>query len=148
MSLSRYGDVVALDDVTIDIPAGCMVGFIGPDGVGKSTLLSLLRRRAADSIRQRSRPRRDMGNAAHRAAICPRIAYMPQGLGKNLYADLSVRENIEFFRPPVRAIPLRTGRENQRASEQHRARALFRPPCEKTVWRHAAEARALLLPHP
>ena len=39
----------------------------------------------------------DMVDAAHRAAICPRIAYMPQGLGKNLYADLSVRENIEFF---------------------------------------------------
>ena len=34
---------------------------------------------------------------AHRAAICPRIAYMPQGLGKNLYPDLSVRENIDFF---------------------------------------------------
>ena len=39
----------------------------------------------------------DMADAAHRAAICPRIAYMPQGLGKNLYPDLSVRENIEFF---------------------------------------------------
>src|SRR5450432_3255138 len=38
-----------------------------------------------------------MGDAARRAAVCPRIAYMPQGLGKNLYADLSVRENIEFF---------------------------------------------------
>ncbi len=38
-----------------------------------------------------------MGDSAHRAAVCPRIAYMPQGLGKNLYADLSVRENIEFF---------------------------------------------------
>ena len=38
-----------------------------------------------------------MADAAHRAAVCPRIAYMPQGLGKNLYADLSVRENIEFF---------------------------------------------------
>ena len=36
-------------------------------------------------------------DAVHRAAICPRIAYMPQGLGKNLYADLSARENIEFF---------------------------------------------------
>jgi ribosome-dependent ATPase len=32
-----------------------------------------------------------------RAALCPRIAYMPQGLGRNLYPDLSVRENIEFF---------------------------------------------------
>ena len=38
-----------------------------------------------------------MADPAHRAAVCPRIAYMPQGLGKNLYPDLSVRENIEFF---------------------------------------------------
>ena len=32
----RYGKVVALDHVTLDLPAGCMVGLIGPDGVGKS----------------------------------------------------------------------------------------------------------------
>ena len=39
----------------------------------------------------------DMAGARHRAAICPRIAYMPQGLGRNLYPDLSVRENVDFF---------------------------------------------------
>jgi ribosome-dependent ATPase len=39
----------------------------------------------------------NMTDPAHRAAICPRVAYMPQGLGKNLYPDLSIRENIEFF---------------------------------------------------
>ena len=39
----------------------------------------------------------DISDAKHRASVCPRIAYMPQGLGKNLYPDLSVRENIEFF---------------------------------------------------
>jgi ribosome-dependent ATPase len=92
-----YGHVVALDDVSIDIPAGGMVGFIGPDGVGKSTLLSLIvgsRRIQSGTVLVLGG---DMGNAAHRAAVCPRIAYMPQGLGKNLYADLSVRENIEFF---------------------------------------------------
>src|SRR6476620_3310662 len=38
-----------------------------------------------------------MADSAHRAAVCPRIAFMPQGLGRNLYADLSVRENIDFF---------------------------------------------------
>lgn len=38
----RYGTVTALDDVSIDIPAGCMIGLIGPDGVGKSTLLGLI----------------------------------------------------------------------------------------------------------
>ena len=38
----NYGKTRALDDVTLDIPSGCMVGVIGPDGVGKSTLLSLI----------------------------------------------------------------------------------------------------------
>jgi ribosome-dependent ATPase len=93
----RYGATVALDTVTIELPAGCMVGFIGPDGVGKSTLLSIIagaRQVQSGSVFVLDG---DIRDSAHRALICPRIAYMPQGLGKNLYADLSVRENIEFF---------------------------------------------------
>jgi ribosome-dependent ATPase len=39
----------------------------------------------------------DMADPAHRRAACPRIAYMPQGLGKNLYPTLSVFENVDFF---------------------------------------------------
>jgi ribosome-dependent ATPase len=93
----RYGKMLALDHVTLRLPAGCMVGLIGPDGVGKSSLLSMIA-----GARQIQSGRvivldNDMADATRRAAICPRIAYMPQGLGKNLYADLSVRENIEFF---------------------------------------------------
>ncbi len=38
----RYGKTFALNDLTLDIPANCMVGMIGPDGVGKSTLLALV----------------------------------------------------------------------------------------------------------
>ena len=38
----RYGRVVALEEVSIEVPAGGMVGFIGPDGVGKSSLLSIV----------------------------------------------------------------------------------------------------------
>jgi ribosome-dependent ATPase len=93
----HYGNTVALDAVTIELPAGCMVGFIGPDGVGKSSLLSIIA--GARQIQSGNAFVLDgsMADSAHRAAICPRIAYMPQGLGKNLYADLSVRENIEFF---------------------------------------------------
>ena len=93
----RYRRVLALDAVTVALPAGRMVGLIGPDGVGKSTLLSIIA-----GARQVQSGRvvvlgGDMTDAAHRAAVCPRIAYMPQGLGKNLYPDLSIRENIEFF---------------------------------------------------
>ncbi len=93
----RYARAIALDAVNVEVPAGCMVGLIGPDGVGKSTLLSLI-----VGARQVQSGRvivlsDDITNPTHRAAICPRIAYMPQGLGKNLYPDLSVGENIEFF---------------------------------------------------
>jgi len=93
----RYRRVVALDDITLNIPAGSMVGIIGPDGVGKSTLLSIV---AGARHIQNGRVYAlggDLANAEHRRLICPRTAYMPQGLGRNLYADLTVRENIEFF---------------------------------------------------
>ena len=39
----------------------------------------------------------DIRAVRHRRAVGPRIAYMPQGLGKNLYFDLSVRENVDFM---------------------------------------------------
>ena len=93
----RYTATPALDDVTLAIPGGCLVGLIGPDGVGKSSLLGIVagaKRIQAGSVEVLGG---SMADARHRAEICPRIAFMPQGLGKNLYADLSVRENIEFF---------------------------------------------------
>jgi ribosome-dependent ATPase len=93
----RYRRVVALNDVTLALPGGSMVGLIGPDGVGKSSLLSIIagaRQVQSGSVFVLGG---DMTEAAHRTAVCPRIAYMPQGLGKNLYPDLSIRENIEFF---------------------------------------------------
>ncbi|GBG15136.1 ribosome-dependent ATPase [Novimethylophilus kurashikiensis] len=93
----RYGDTVALDAVDLALPSGCMVGLIGPDGVGKSTLLALLSGTRKIQQGQIEVLGGDMGEAAHRNAVCPRIAYMPQGLGKNLYATLSVHENIDFF---------------------------------------------------
>lgn len=92
----RYGKA-ALDNVSIAIPSGCMVGVIGPDGVGKSTLLALIagvRKRQGGNI---SVLGQDISTPKVRAALAPRIAYMPQGLGRNLYPTLSVRENLEFF---------------------------------------------------
>ncbi|MFX0546594.1 ribosome-associated ATPase/putative transporter RbbA [Roseovarius sp. S1116L3] len=93
----RYGKVTALEDITLVIPAGRMVGLIGPDGVGKSTLMGLVsgaKQVQAGSIQTLGG---DMTRARHRADIGRRIAFMPQGLGKNLYHDLSIRENLEFF---------------------------------------------------
>ena len=92
-----YGKVSALDGVDLDIPAGRMVGLIGPDGVGKSSLLALVsgaRRIQAGRVEVLGG---DMARRGHRNAVCPRIAYMPQGLGRNLYPTLSVEENLQFF---------------------------------------------------
>ncbi|MGJ4941214.1 ribosome-associated ATPase/putative transporter RbbA [Bradyrhizobium sp. HKCCYLS1011] len=93
----RYRDVTALADISIELPSGCVVGLIGPDGVGKSSLLSILAGARAIQDGQVMVLGADMADRRARSRVCPRIAYMPQGLGKNLYPDLSVRENIEFF---------------------------------------------------
>ncbi|WP_222910056.1 ribosome-associated ATPase/putative transporter RbbA [Pseudomonas sp. DNDY-54] len=93
----QYGKTHALDELTLTLPARCMVGLIGPDGVGKSSLLALIsgaRKLQRGTIAVLGG---DIGNAAHRRKVCPRIAYMPQGLGKNLYPTLTVFENLEFF---------------------------------------------------
>ena len=93
----RYGKVAAVAQVTLEIPSGCVVGLIGPDGVGKSSLLSLIAGARALQSGRLDVLGGDMVSATHRRSVCPRIAYMPQGLGKNLYPTLSVFENIEFF---------------------------------------------------
>jgi ribosome-dependent ATPase len=92
-----YGATVAVDAVTLKIAAGKMIGFIGPDGTGKSTLLGLIagaRKMQKGSIEVLGG---SMADRRHRKSICPRVAYMPQGLGTNLYPTLSVDENINFF---------------------------------------------------
>ena len=93
----RYSATVSLDGVSIDIPARIMVGVIGPDGVGKSTLLALIG--GVRTIQQGEVLVFDKNVADQRnlKEIRGRIAYMPQGLGRNLYPTLSVFENIDFF---------------------------------------------------
>lgn len=93
----RYKSTTAIDNIKLSIPAGVTVGIIGPDGVGKSTLLSLI---AGERMMQQGSLQvlgGDMRDKKHREAICSDIAYMPQGLGKNLYPTLSVEENLQFF---------------------------------------------------
>ena len=93
----KYSDVIALDNITLNIESGKMIGFIGPDGVGKSTLLSILSMVKIIQTGEVEVLNGDIKSKKYRNKICPRIAYMPQGLGKNLYMTLSVYENIEFF---------------------------------------------------
>lgn len=92
-----YRGVSALDGVELTLPAGHLTGVIGPDGVGKSTLLGIIA-----GVRRIQRGEvevlgRDLRRPPERDAVLERVAYMPQGLGRNLYPSLSVRENLDFF---------------------------------------------------
>jgi ribosome-dependent ATPase len=92
-----YGKAVALDDVTLDVPSQRMIGLIGPDGVGKSTLLAMIagvRKIQEGHVEVLGG---DIADAQFRNSVSARIAYLPQGLGKNLYPTLSIFENIDFF---------------------------------------------------
>lgn len=93
----RYGKTFVLNGINLEIPSARMIGLIGPDGVGKSSLMALV---AGSRAVQQGRVEvlgGDMANARHRNAVCPNIAYMPQGLGRNLYPALSIEENLQFF---------------------------------------------------
>lgn len=92
-----YGATAALEDISLDVPAGCMAGLIGPDGVGKSTLLALaagVRKVQTGQVRVLDG---DIRDRRHLRECNTRIAYMPQGLGRNLYPTLTVTENLDFF---------------------------------------------------
>lgn len=91
-----YGKTQAVDGVSLKIQRGATVGLIGPDGVGKSTLLSLI---AGVKKLQEGKITvldNDVSKRREREDNAFRVAFMPQGLGKNLYPTLSIKENIEF----------------------------------------------------
>ncbi|PWT84314.1 MAG: multidrug ABC transporter ATP-binding protein, partial [Acidobacteria bacterium] len=93
----QYGATFALNDLTLEVPGQCMAGLIGPDGVGKSTLLALIsgvRKIQSGTVTVLDG---DMATERDRRERYGRIAYMPQGLGRNLYPTLSVFDNIDFF---------------------------------------------------
>jgi ABC-type multidrug transport system ATPase subunit len=88
----RYGERVALRDVTLSLPTGATLVVFGPNGAGKSTLLrvlSTLLRPHAGSARVLGRPLPDEG-----WAIRGRIGLL--GHAPLLYRDLTGRENLAF----------------------------------------------------
>lgn len=88
-----YKNVVALQNITVDIKPGELFGFIGPDGAGKTTLFRIL----ASLILPNKGKVELMGYdvVQHYKEIRQRIGYMPGRF--SLYQDLTVEENLRFF---------------------------------------------------
>ncbi|GAA0523003.1 ATP-binding cassette domain-containing protein [Pigmentiphaga daeguensis] len=85
-------EVVALDGISLDAPAGALTALVGPDGAGKTTLLRLV----AGLMKAEGQLRvLDIDVAADPQAVQNRISYMPQRFG--LYEDLSVQENLDLY---------------------------------------------------
>ncbi len=102
----RFGDLVAVDDVSLDIAEGALFGLLGPDGAGKSTLIRLLATVLAPDAGEAF-----VGGASVTAdpgAVTPQIGYMSQQFC--LYPDLSLAENLDFF-ALVRGVPRAARRE-------------------------------------
>ena len=93
----RYGTLDALQDITFHLPAGTRCGLIGPDGAGKSSLLGLIAGVKKLQTGELAVLGGSIRKRRHRNSLYPRIAFMPQGLGNNLYPELSISENIRFF---------------------------------------------------
>ena len=89
----RFDAVIALDQLSLDIRAGCLTGLVGPDGAGKTTLMRLLAalmRPTAGSVRVAGHDTVSEAGMVHQLT-----GYMPQRFG--LYEDLSVMENLRLY---------------------------------------------------
>jgi ABC-type multidrug transport system ATPase subunit/ABC-type multidrug transport system permease subunit len=86
-------DVLALDNVSLEVKRGALTALVGPDGAGKTTLMRL----AAGLMSADSGDLRVLGIdvATDPQQVQDRIGYMPQRFG--LYADLSVQENLDLY---------------------------------------------------
>lgn len=89
----RFGEITAVNALTLEVAQGELFGLVGPDGAGKTTTLRML----AGVLRPTSGDALVDGASVARnpEAVKPALAYMSQRFG--LYADLTVEENLDFY---------------------------------------------------
>ncbi|HLV00418.1 MAG TPA: ABC transporter ATP-binding protein [Acidobacteriota bacterium] len=88
-----FGDITAVDALTLKIPQGVIFGLVGPDGAGKTTTLRMLAGLLSPTAGTASVAGCDVARETQR--VKDRIGYMAQKFG--LYSDLTVDENIRFY---------------------------------------------------
>ena len=92
-----YGKVTAVDGVDLVVQPGEIYGLIGPDGAGKSSLMKALAGVLTFDTGSVTVFNRPVSTEAEAERVKARMGFMPQGLGLNLYPELSIDENIDFF---------------------------------------------------
>ena len=102
----RFGNTLAVDRASIDVPRGAVYGLLGPDGAGKSTLIRML----VTVLRPDDGDALVFGESVRSAParVTPRIGYMSQQF--SMYPDLTVAQNIDFF-ATMRGVPRAQRRE-------------------------------------
>ncbi len=139
----RYRKVVALDGISLDIPAGIMVGVVGPDGVGKSTLLALV---AGSKKMQEGRVTVLGGDIARRAPPPrrrPAHRLHAAGAGQEPVPGAERLRQRRLHGAALRAARRRAPHAHSRAARRHRPRSVRGSPRRQAVGRHEAKGRAV-----
>lgn len=95
--VKKYKKRVALNNVSLEIKEKTLTCIVGPDGAGKSTLLKIMAGVLKFDSGKMKIFNYEMKKLSYFEELKDKIAFMPQGLGLNLYQRLSIEENVDFF---------------------------------------------------
>ncbi|CAM3959920.1 putative ABC transporter ATP-binding protein YbhF [Vibrio aerogenes CECT 7868] len=109
--VKQFGNFTAIDDINLSVPKGCIYGFLGPNGCGKSTTIRVLTGLLRPTSGRVNVLGLNIPGEAEQLRL--KIGYMTQKF--SLYDDLTVEENLQFM---GQIFGMRTNELNRRVSEQ------------------------------